>query len=222
MRSPEPPMSRASPWSRSPLVFASAPRRHNAGRPALHAEQLPQLGTKTITTWSPRLISITPEPTSVTVPAASWPRTIGRGRGRLPLTTERSEWHRLARSILTCTSPARGFGRSSSSSLRGLLSAYGYGAPARRSTALRIATAFIRFNGSAIQARKDLANGQGLEVFVRSVGGETSCIGVLLQDHEVSWRSTRIENSRRPDSPPPDGWLPPACRATRRLPLLLG
>ncbi len=82
------------PLSSVPAVLATAPGSHSAGRPSAHGAQWPQLGTKTITTWSPRSRSSTPAPVASTMPAASWPSTIGVGRGRSPLITERSEWHR--------------------------------------------------------------------------------------------------------------------------------
>ena len=83
------------------------------GRPSAHGGQWPQLGTNTITTWSPRFRSVTPSPSASTMPDASWPSAIGIGRGRSPLITERSEWHRPAAAIFTSTSPGPG-GASSS------------------------------------------------------------------------------------------------------------
>ena len=68
-----------------------APGSHKAGRPVAQGRQRPQLGMNTSTTWSPTAKSSTPSPTSSTMPAASWPSTIGIGRGRLPSITERSE-----------------------------------------------------------------------------------------------------------------------------------
>ena len=76
----------------------------------------PQLGTNAATTWSPRFRSVTPWPRASTMPAISWPSTIGIGRGRLPSMTERSEWHRPAARTRTSTSPGPG-GASSNSSI---------------------------------------------------------------------------------------------------------
>src|SRR5450759_2544618 len=70
--------------------------------------QWPQLGANTSATWSPRRKSTTPGPSSSTMPDASWPNTMGITRGRSPLMTERSEWHRPAAAIFTSTSPGPG------------------------------------------------------------------------------------------------------------------
>ena len=59
-------------------------------------------------------------PTSSTMPAASWPNAIGSGRGRLPLITDRSEWHSPAALIRTSTSPGPGGSSSSVSIVSGL------------------------------------------------------------------------------------------------------
>ncbi len=91
-----------------PAPFAAAPGSHKAGRPSEHGRQWPQLGTNTMTTWSPFLRSSTPGPTSSTTPAASCPSAIGIGRGRLPSITDRSEWHNPAAAILTRISPGPG------------------------------------------------------------------------------------------------------------------
>jgi tetratricopeptide (TPR) repeat protein len=72
-------------------LIAANPGSHNAGRPSEHGGQWPQLGTKTRMTWSPGTRSVTPSPSCSTTPAASCPSTIGNGRGRSPLITERSE-----------------------------------------------------------------------------------------------------------------------------------
>jgi hypothetical protein len=45
-----------------------------------------------VTTRWPGSRSSTPAPILTTVPAASWPSSMGSGRERSPLTTERSEW----------------------------------------------------------------------------------------------------------------------------------
>src|SRR5918997_5561570 len=74
--------SRLSPRSRLPAPLAFAAGSHRAGRPVAQGMQPPQLGTKTSTTWSPRARPVTPSPTASTVPEASWPSTMGVGRGR--------------------------------------------------------------------------------------------------------------------------------------------
>src|ERR1700730_3715904 len=58
---------------------------------------------------------MTPLPTIITVPAASWPRTAGTAWGSVPLASERSEWQTPAAARRTCTSPAAGGGSSISS-----------------------------------------------------------------------------------------------------------
>ena len=57
-------------------------RLDSAGRPLAHGSQWPQLGTNTMTTWSPRARPSTSAPVSTTRAAASWPISIGIGRGR--------------------------------------------------------------------------------------------------------------------------------------------
>ena len=104
-------------------------RLAQAGRPSAHGPQWPQDGTNTQTTWSPRARSSTPGPTSSTMPAASWPSAIGIGRGRSPLITDRSEWHRPAALIRTSTSPGPGGSSSSSSITSGFDVCVGRGAP---------------------------------------------------------------------------------------------
>ena len=106
-----------------PAPFAAAPGSQSAGRPSAQGMQWPQLGMNTMTTWSPRARSVTPSPTSSTTPAASWPSAIGIGRGRSPLMTERSEWHRPAAPILTSTSSRPGGSSSTVSIESGFVSA---------------------------------------------------------------------------------------------------
>ena len=83
------------PCSRSPEPLAAAAAEHSAGRPRVQLRHVPQLGTNTSTTRSPTPRSVTPAPSAVTRPTASWPSAIGSGRTRVPSTTDRSEWHRL-------------------------------------------------------------------------------------------------------------------------------
>src|SRR5712691_2543844 len=75
-------------------------------------QQCPQEGDQFNNTWRPGCTLVTPVPTAMTVPAASWPRTAGTGWGSVPLASERSEWQTPAAARRTCTSPAAG-GRSS-------------------------------------------------------------------------------------------------------------
>src|SRR6476661_1947290 len=79
-----------------------------------------------------------PSPTSSTIAAASWPSAIGIGRGRSPLITERSEWHKPAATILISTSSRPGGARSTVVMTRGLDVAYGGDAPILCSTAALI------------------------------------------------------------------------------------
>ena len=67
------------PESSVPAVLAVPPGSHSAGRPSAHGRQWPQLGTNTMTTWSPFARSSMPGPISSTTPAASCPSAIGRG-----------------------------------------------------------------------------------------------------------------------------------------------
>ena len=88
-----------------------------------------------MTTRRPTARSVTAEPTASTRPAASWPRSIGTGRTRLPSSTDRSEWHTPAASIRTRTSVGPGPSSSTVATLMGAESAYGRGSPIRSSTA---------------------------------------------------------------------------------------
>ena len=80
----------------------------------MQGAQPPQLGTNTLTTWSPGFRSSTPGPTCTTSPEDSCPSASGITRGRSPLMTDRSEWHSPATLIRTSTSPVPG-GSSSTS-----------------------------------------------------------------------------------------------------------
>src|SRR4051795_2626622 len=57
---------------------------------------------------------LTPSPTAVMVPAPSWPRTAGSAIGRVPFTTERSEWQTPEAPICRRTSPDCGSATSTS------------------------------------------------------------------------------------------------------------
>ena len=50
----------------------------------------------------------TPSPTSSTMPAPSWPSTMGGGSGMVPFWTDRSEWHTPEATIFTLHSPGPG------------------------------------------------------------------------------------------------------------------
>src|SRR5258707_6321099 len=75
-----------------------------------------------------------PAPTSTISPDPSWPSTIGTGRGRSPLISDRSEWQRPAPPTLTNTSPSPGGSSSISSTWMGFDLANGRGAPQTVST----------------------------------------------------------------------------------------
>ena len=97
--------------------MAAWPGLHNWARPSMQEGQVPQVGRKLITTWSPGARSVTPGPVSTTTAEASWPSTMGFWRSRSPLMTERSEWQRPAAAIFTSTSSRPG-GSSSMVSMR--------------------------------------------------------------------------------------------------------
>ena len=58
--------------------------------------------------WSPGLTLVTPAPTSSTMPAASWPSTMGRGSGQSPFMMCQSLWQMPVALTFTRASPARG------------------------------------------------------------------------------------------------------------------
>ena len=60
---------------------------HSCGLPVLHWWQWPQLETKERMHRSPGFTRVTPSLTSVTVPAPSWPRTMGTGWMAVPFMT---------------------------------------------------------------------------------------------------------------------------------------
>src|SRR5262245_22022648 len=59
-------------------------------------------------TWSPLLTFVTPAPTSSTMPAASWPSTMGSGGVQSPFMMCQSLWQMPAAFTFTLASPARG------------------------------------------------------------------------------------------------------------------
>src|ERR1700709_2107581 len=75
-------------------------------RPALQLSHSRQESTKQPTpTWSPTLYLVTPDPTSVTMPASSWPATTGQfGWPPPPLTGWMSEWQMPANLMSNATS----------------------------------------------------------------------------------------------------------------------
>ena len=98
-----------------PSAFAALPRSHGRRPSVAQAAHSPQRGRKVSTTRSPSATSCTAAPTRSTMPAASCPSSIGVGRGRLPSTTERSEWQMPAASMRTSSSVGPGSASSSSS-----------------------------------------------------------------------------------------------------------
>src|SRR6185437_4193403 len=100
--------------------------------PVEQYRQVPQLGMKLQTTWSPEATLVTPGPTDSTTPAASWPPTMGKRTGVSPSMTPRSEWQRPAAATLIRTSPAFGSSTSSSTTSNGW--------PVAVSTAARVFT----------------------------------------------------------------------------------
>ena len=72
-------------------------------------------------TWSPFLTLVTPGPSSATMPAASWPSTIGSGSGQSPFMMCQSLMHTPAAFTCTRTSPAFGPSCSRSRICSGLL-----------------------------------------------------------------------------------------------------
>ena len=88
-----------------------------------------------MTTCCPTARSLTSGPSAVTRPLASWPSSMGTGRARLPLTTDRSEWHTPAAAISTSTSPGPGGSSSSSPTVSGRVRDQGPGRPSSSSTA---------------------------------------------------------------------------------------
>ena len=88
---------------------------HRFERSCRQNQQAPQEGTNVAMTLSPLLTRVTSAPTQSTVPAASCPRIVGGGRGRVPLVAERSEWHTPLAPIVITTSCGPGTTGSSSS-----------------------------------------------------------------------------------------------------------
>ena len=83
----------------------------------MQAGQWPQ-NMKVSTTWSPTASLRTAEPTFSTMPAPSWPSTIGCGMCGASLAI-RSVWHMPAATTRTSTSSGRGCSSFSASMLNG-------------------------------------------------------------------------------------------------------
>src|SRR3990170_2539796 len=66
-----------SPLSVNGRLALAIEVRHIVGRPSAQTAHVPQLATVAMHTWSPGLTFVTPDPTSETTPAASWPHTPG-------------------------------------------------------------------------------------------------------------------------------------------------
>ena len=58
------------------------PPVHRFGWPDRHCGQVPQNPDRQATTWSPTRTLVTSSPTASTMPAPSWPSTIGRSSGK--------------------------------------------------------------------------------------------------------------------------------------------
>ena len=86
--------------------------RHRCGRSRRHSSQRPHHGSHERATCVPAR-SDTPEPTSSTTPAPSWPRTAGQRVSAVPSIAFRSEWQTPLAWSRTSTSPGPGGARSS-------------------------------------------------------------------------------------------------------------
>src|SRR5690625_3592408 len=170
-----------------------------AGRAWMQGSQHPQLGTNTMTTWSPTARLLTPGPSSSTTPDASWPSTMGRPRGRSPLITERSEWHRPAAPILTSTSPGPGGSRVMVSMVTGFSLWYGGCTLVRRRTAALIC--IVPSCGEANQASGVTSDGASAidrhfdarDELCRVAGQEQGGSGHVLGRREAAQRNGRQE-----------------------------
>src|ERR1035441_3266955 len=149
------------------------------------------------------------------MPAASWPSTIGVGRGRLPSITERSEWQRPAAPIFTSTSPWPGSSSSTSSIANGFDFAYGALTPiVLRTAALifmmwrpaygfaaakQVQTSSYCFAGGSYTAKAHASAG-------RSDKSRISPVNVVAEHHRgrartvaVDHREVRMAEARRTD-----------------------
>src|SRR5712692_624465 len=140
-------------------------------------QQRPQDGDQFNSTLAPGCTLVTPGPTVMTVPAASWPRTAGTGWGSVPLASERSEWQTPAAARRTCTSPAAGSGSSISSIVSG--------EPTDVRTAARITAASF----AAID-RKHLAVDVGRRVRDKEGDGRRHFVGGRETAERIALEST--------------------------------
>src|SRR6185295_6082080 len=81
---------------------------HRMLRPIEQLRHRPQCGRNEKMMWSPGTTLVTPAPTSSTMPAASWPSTMGRGGVQSPFMMCQSLWQMPAAFTFTRASPARG------------------------------------------------------------------------------------------------------------------
>src|SRR5580704_2277208 len=97
------------------------PPVHKLGWPDRHCGQLPQKPDRQATTWSPVRTVVTSGPTASTMPAPSWPSTIGRSSGKRPIpsTTCRSLWQTPVATVRTSTSRPKGLSMSMASIVSG-------------------------------------------------------------------------------------------------------
>src|SRR5215472_11647894 len=109
------------PSGRHPPATRGPSDRQYLGCPSRQLRHCPHHG-QPITTLSPTATSVTPGPTSATMPAPSWPSTPGGGKGRSPSRVIASVWHTPVATICTRTSPGPGGSSSTSSTLNGLYS----------------------------------------------------------------------------------------------------
>src|SRR5436190_5645442 len=93
-------------------------------------------------------MSVTPSPTSTTLPAASCPRISGGGSAIVPFVAERSEWQTPHAAIFTMTSPRLGESIVICSTTTGLFSSRQITALAWRAIALLRKTGSAKYSGS--------------------------------------------------------------------------
>ena len=101
-------------WKTGAAVAAQAGRLGRVGGgadgctgavgPDTQKSQWPQKTERQVMTWSPGLTWVTSEPTASTIPADSWPSTVGVGYGNVPSMKCRSLWHSPAAAVRTSTS----------------------------------------------------------------------------------------------------------------------
>src|ERR1035437_9030833 len=101
--------SRELPSSSVPATEVRPTGSHSVRRPLRQAGQTPQGGTRQKTTGAPGARPVTSSPTASTIPAPSWPSTIGqRPSPSRPSARCKSEWQTPAAATRTSTSPLRG------------------------------------------------------------------------------------------------------------------